>query len=343
MTAPTSAARQSLSPAMWSKLLAKYEKPNLLRATGQLLDTFIPYAGLWALMIYLLKSGVSYGVVFPIAILTGCLLIRIFIFFHDCCHGSFFASKRANAILGYITGVLTFTSYEDWRHPHARHHATAGDADRRGWGDVWTLTVDEFNAAPAKTRLFYQLYRNPVIMLGLGPWFMFLLGNRFPHKGVGMRERLGTLYTNLGLLAIATLAYFTIGLDVYLKIQIPVMITAATLGIWMFYVQHQFEDTYWARHDEWSPVDAALQGSSYYKLPKIAQWFTGNIGLHHVHHLRPRIPNYNLQQCYDEVPELHIEKPLTFINSLKSLNMHVWDEANAKLISFSQLKRRSKA
>lgn len=292
---------------------------------------------------YMVSHGVSYGYVFPLTLLAGMLLIRVFIFFHDCGHESFFASSKANAFVGHLCGILCFTSFEDWRRPHARHHATAGDQDRRGVGDVWTLTVEEFEAATPLIRFTYLLYRMPIFMFTFGPAFMFLIGNRFPHRGTSWREKRSTLTTNLALLAIATtLSWAMGGVGNYLKIQIPVMLTAATAGVWMFYVQHQFEGTYWKHNDEWSPIEAALQGSSYYKLPKILQWFTGNIGLHHIHHLRPRIPNYNLQRCYDEVPEMRAVKPLTFLASLKSLNMHLWDEEAQRLISFWEYYRRQK-
>ncbi|WP_395140471.1 fatty acid desaturase [Armatimonas sp.] len=326
----------------WYRSLSEYEKPSTYRAVRQLLNTLIPYAGLWAVMGWMLTHGISYGFVFPIALLAGCLLIRVFIFFHDCGHESFFASAKANKFFGYLTGMLVFTAFEDWRRPHARHHATAGDQDRRGVGDVWTMTVDEFKATTPFNRFLYQVYRTPIFMFTFGPAFMFLIGNRFPHRGVTKREQLSTLYTNMGLVVIATLLSLAMGFQNYLMIQLPVMITAATIGVWMFYVQHQFEGTSWAHHDEWNPIQAALQGSSYYKLPKLVQWFTGNIGLHHIHHLRPRIPNYNLQRCYDEVPAMQSVKPLTFLHSLKSLNMHLWDEENQKLISFYEYHRRAK-
>ncbi|MBB6051236.1 fatty acid desaturase [Armatimonas rosea] len=329
----------------WYRKLSDYEKPSTYRATRQLLNTLIPYAGLWFAMAWMLTHGVSYwGGVFPTAILAGCLLIRVFIFFHDCGHESFFASAKANKFFGYLCGILVFTSFEDWRRPHARHHATAGDQDRRGVGDVWTMTVEEFKAATPLNRTLYQLYRIPIFMFTFGPGFMFLIGNRFPHRGTSLREKLSTLYTNIGLIAVATVMSFAMGGFMnYLSVQLPVMLTAATLGVWMFYVQHQFEGTYWKHHDEWSPIDAALQGSSYYKLPKLMQWFTGNIGLHHIHHLRPRIPNYNLQRCYDEVPAMQNVKPLTILESFKSLNMHLWDEQSEKLISFVEFYRRQKA
>lgn len=347
MSVAPRAAKSRIHESSWYHTLAKYEKPDLGRAIRQLSNTLVPYVGLWVLSVYLLQHQVPYLYVLPLMILAGGLLMRVFIFFHDCCHGSFFASKKANTLFGYLTGILVFTSFEDWRRPHARHHATAGDHDRRGVGDVWTMTVDEYLSAPLKVRIAYRLYREPLFLFLIGPTFLFVIGNRFPHRDVSNRERLSVLYTNLGIAAIATTLSFVLGhgdfwagFKTYFSIQYPMILTAATGGVWMFYVQHQFEGTYWAKHQEWDPMTAALQGSSFYKLPKALQWLTGNIGLHHIHHLRPRIPNYRLQQAYDDIPALREVKPLTLKNSLKSLNMHLWDEANQKLISFYSLKNR---
>jgi omega-6 fatty acid desaturase (delta-12 desaturase) len=269
---------------------------------------------------------------------TSGLFVRIFIFFHDCGHGSFFASRQTNKILGYITGILTFTPYEDWRHAHAVHHATAADLDRRGVGDLWTMTVEEYLASSNRKRLAYRIYRNPFIMFGLGPTVVFLITQRLPHKGAGRRERQSVWITNGAILAILVLAHLTIGLRTYLLIQIPIILIAGAAGIWLFYVQHQYEGVYWARHEEWDPVKAALRGSSYYKLPKVLQWFTGNIGLHHIHHLRPRVPNYHLQQCYDELSVMQTVDALTLRRSINSLWLKLWDEDHQKMISFRTLK-----
>jgi len=322
----------------WYQSILKYDQPSLRKAIGQLIDTFVPYFALWALMVRTVQSGHAYWVTLALAIVAAALLVRIFIFFHDCCHGSFFASRRANRILGYISGMLTFTPYEDWRRSHAGHHATAGDLDRRGTGDVWTLTVEEYLAAPGLRRLVYRFFRNPLVMFGLGPAFVFLLAQRFPHKGTRKRERNSVVFTDLAILAIIGVASVTIGLRAYALIQLPIMLVASTIGVWLFYVQHQFEGVYWARHEVWDPMRAALEGSSYYKLPRVLQWFTGNIGLHHIHHVRPRIPNYNLQQCYDDTPALQAVRPLTIRRSLQSLRMNLWDEKRQKLVSFRSLK-----
>jgi omega-6 fatty acid desaturase (delta-12 desaturase) len=321
----------------WSQAVVAFAQPDRGRALGQLANTLLPYLGLWVLMVLALRAGLAYWLILPLILLAALLLVRVFIFFHDCGHGSFLASPRENEVVGYLCGILTFTPFHEWRTTHARHHATAGNLDRRGVGDVWTLTVAEYQAAPRGKRLAYRLFRNPLVMFGLGPAFMFLIAHRFPHKGAKKRERISVILTDLALLAILLGMSLAIGFWTYLLIQLPIILIAGTLGLWLFYVQHQYEGVYWARQKEWNVVRAALEGSSYYRLPKVAQWFTGNIGLHHIHHLRPRIPNYRLQQCYDAVPEMQAVRPLAFLKSLKSLRLNLWDEDQQKLVSFRSL------
>jgi omega-6 fatty acid desaturase (delta-12 desaturase) len=289
-------------------------------------------------MIYMVNYGLPYWVTLAVAMVASILLVRIFIFFHDCCHGSFFASSRGNRILGYIAGILTFTPYEDWRRCHAIHHSTVGDLDRRGTGDVSLLTVDEYLAASRRKRLAYRFYRNPVVMFALGPAFMFLFRFRFPSKGARIHERKSVILINLAILAIFVFASFTIGIKTYLIIQLPIILIAGAIGLWLFYIQHDFEGVYWARHEDWDQLRASLEGCSYYQLPGVLKWITGNIGLHHIHHIRPRIPNYNLQQCYNETPALQEIIPLTFCKSLKTPWLNLWDEKQSKLVSFGSLK-----
>lgn len=325
----------------WLRALSKYEQPNLRRAVWQLLDTFVPYVALWILMVGMVRQGYPYWMTLALAVVAAALFARIFIVFHDCCHGSFFASRRANRILGYISGILAFTPFEDWRHVHAAHHATTGDLDRRGVGDVWTLTVQEYLAAPRLKRLAYRFIRNRFVLLALVPAGLFLINNRSPHKGAGKRERYSVMFTNVAIVAMIGVASVTIGIGTYLAIQLPIALIAGTIGVWLFYVQHQYEGVYWARHRDWDPMKASLEGSSYYKLPKVLQWVTGNIGLHHIHHFRPRIPNYNLQQCYDAEPVFQAVEPLTIRRSLKSLGMNLWDEDAQRLVSFRSAKGRA--
>jgi omega-6 fatty acid desaturase (delta-12 desaturase) len=323
----------------WYPATATYGKPDIRKATWQIIDTLVPYAFLWALMVLMIRSGYPYAITLALAVVAGGLLVRIFILFHDCCHGSFFASRRANTIFGTITGVLAFTAFDDWRHAHGRHHATFGDLDRRGTGDVWTMTVAEYRGAPLRTRLAYRLFRNPLVLFGPGPLILFLIINRLPTAGANRNDRISVLITDLAILAVVGLAGLTIGLRTYLLIQLPVILVASSIGMWLFYVQHQFEGVYWARHENWDPMRVALEGSSYYQLPRVLQWFTGNIGLHHVHHVRPRIPNYHLQQCFEGIPALQAIRPLTLRSSLTSLRLNLWDEVQHKLVSFRALKQ----
>jgi omega-6 fatty acid desaturase (delta-12 desaturase) len=321
----------------WHQAIIQFTQPDPRKATWQLVNTFVPYVGLWVLMILTVRLGVSYWITLALIALTAAFQVRVFIFFHDCGHGSFFASARANEILGYVCGILTFTPYHDWRRAHALHHATAGNLDRRGLGDVWTMTVEEYRVAPQGNQLAYRLFRNPLVMFGLGPAYMFLIAQRFPHKGAKKRERISVAITNLALLAILVVASLTIGFWEYLSIQLPVIVLAGVLGLWLFYVQHQYEGVYWARDGEWDATKAALEGSSYYRLPGVLRWFSGNIGLHHIHHLRPRIANYHLQPCLEAIREFQAVPPLTIRKSLKSLRMNLWDEQQQRLVSFRSL------
>ncbi len=321
----------------WYQTTAKYGHSNLSKSIWQIVDTFVPYCFLWALMLYTIRQGYPFWITLALAVVAGGILVRVFILFHDCCHGAFFESRRANTILGYISGILTFTPFADWRYVHNLHHATAGNLDRRGVGDIRTMTTTEYLAAPLRRRLAYRIYRNPFVLFGPGAALLFLFFQRFTTKGAGMREKRSVLLTNLALLVIVGTASLTIGFRTYLLIQLPVILIGASLGLWLFYIQHQFESVYWARHKSWDPMKVALEGSSYFKLPKILQWFTGNIGLHHIHHVRPSIPNYNLQLCHDDTPAFHAIKPVTIRKSIKLLGLALYDEKRQKLISFRSL------
>jgi omega-6 fatty acid desaturase (delta-12 desaturase) len=328
----------------WYRELSKYEKAQPTKAIGQILNTFVPYMCLWAAMIWIaLSSRISHWYLCPLIVIAAGLVVRIFIIQHDCGHGSFLASHRANRLLGLICGVITFTPYDDWKHEHAAHHAGAQDLERRGIGDIKTMTTEEFKNAPLGSQIYYRLFRNPFFLFGVGPFVQFVIVQRFAHGRSGPRERQSVLITNVALLAVITLACLTIGWKAYLMIQAPIIAIAASLGVWLFYVQHQYDDVYWEHHDNWDPISAALEGSSYYQLPKVLQWFSGNIGLHHLHHLRPRIPNYNLQECFDKVPELQDCRTLTLFNSLKCANLHLWDEQNRTMVSFRKYKMQLKS
>jgi len=339
MVAHSETVKKQVVRSEWYRSLTKYEQPDLGKAIWEMSITLVPYAILWILMVWMLQHHYSYLAVLPLNIIAAGLTVRIFIFFHDCGHGSFFASRKANLLVGYVCGVLTFTPYHAWKHNHAEHHATVGDLDRRGLGDIWTLTIDEYKTQGFWAKIGYRLYRNPILMFVIGPAFLFLVLQRFPAKNYTKQETASVIITDLALAAIMLLAHFTIGMKIYFMIQIPMMAMAGSAGTWLFYIQHQYEEVYWARHDEWDPIRAAIEGSSYYKLPKILQWFSGNIGLHHIHHLRPRIPNYNLQRCYDDIPELQNVKPLTLTGSAKSLFLRLWDEMNTRMVQYRGLKQ----
>ncbi len=319
----------------------RYQKPSAALAIWQMVNTFVPYVGLWCLMFF--TRTVSWWLTVPLAVLAGAILVRTFIIFHDCGHGSFFRSSKANHLLGAITGVLTFTPYFHWRWEHAIHHSSAGDLDRRGTGDVWTLTVQEYLESSKWKRFAYRLARNPVVLFVIAPLFLFLIQQRVPSLKAPAREQRSVYWTNLALGAMAAGLIALFGLKAYLIIQLTVLITAGAVGVWLFYVQHQFEGVYWERSEEWDYAEAALKGSSFYKLPKILQWFSGNIGFHHIHHLSPRIPNYNLEKCHQAEPMFQTVKPVTLFSSFKALTFRLWDEQRRKLVGFRGLRNRLRA
>jgi omega-6 fatty acid desaturase (delta-12 desaturase) len=321
----------------WVSSLKQFEKPSALKVTLQLVDTLIPYAALWALMYLTMRWGLPYWATLLIALPAGALMLRLFIFFHDCCHGSYLASELAMKIIGNVLGIIVFTPYAYWRHSHGVHHSTAGNLDRRGVGDVWTMTAEEYAACTRFKRLQYRLFRNPFIMFGLGPIYSFLIMQRIPSHASKPNQVVSVLLTDLALAAIVVTAGLTIGLKAYLLIQLPILLLGGAAGVWLFYVQHQFDPSYWERNETWESMESAMQGSSYYKLPRVFQWISASIGLHHVHHLRPRIPNYNLQRCLNEIPELQLPNPLTLGNSLRSVRLKLWDEKRKLLLSFREM------
>lgn len=321
--------------------LKQYQQPELKRSVWQICTSIVPYVALCVLMYFSLF--VSYWLTLLLALPASGFLVRIFIIQHDCAHGSYFKSKRANEIVGSIAAFMTFTPFYGWRHEHNLHHASSGDLDRRGTGDIWTMTIQEYAAAPWYRKLMYRGYRNPVVMLGLGPLFFFLLFNRFTREGASKRERRSVLKMNLAILGWLVLMSLTIGLPNYLLIQLPLIHIAGAAGIWLFYVQHQFEGVYWERHEDWDYLRAAMEGSSYYRLPKVLQWFSGNIGFHHIHHLAPKIPNYHLEKCYRENDFLRTCPEINLWTSLKSIRYRLWDEENCELIAWRDFKKRQRA
>jgi len=319
----------------WRPVVAKYARPDLWRSIWQLLNTLIPYFVLFYLSMRSLE--ISFWLTLPLSILTAGFMVRTFIIFHDCGHGSFFKSKQANRWVGRITGFLVFTPYQRWTHDHAIHHATAGNLDKRGKGDVYTMTVQEYLEAPWWKRFGYRIMRQPVFMFFFGSLIVFVITQRIP-PGKGKREIASVWWTNLALAIWITLMSFLFGWKAYLIVQLLVIFFGASVGIWLFYVQHNFEGAYWERHDKWDFLNAGLQGSSFYKLPAVLQWFTGNIGFHHIHHLSPKIPNYKLPKAFKENRIFHV-KPLTLWSSFKSLTLRLYDEKTRKMVGWSVLKR----
>ena len=332
----SSPAQSPADSVAWREIVLKYQQPSVWRASWQIVNTVVPYAGVWALMYFCL--AVSWWLVVPLAILAGALLVRVFIIFHDCGHGSFFKSRGANDLVGFLAGILTFTPYYHWRWEHNIHHSSAGDLDKRGTGDVWTMTVQEYLESSRWKKFAYQLSRNPFILFVIAPLFLFLIRQRFPSAKTNTRERHSVYAMNAAILGMAVSLTMIFGLKAYLLIQLIILMVAGGAGVWMFYVQHQFEDVYWERGEEWSYEAAALQGSSFYKLPRILQWFSGNIGFHHIHHLSPRIPNYNLEKCHQADPLFQQVKPITLFSSLKSATYRLWDEKNKKLVGYRHLR-----
>lgn len=319
----------------WQDLVSRYAHPDLRRSLWQMVNTLIPYLALF----YLTMRSVDVlpWLTLPLSMITAGFMVRTFIIFHDCGHGSFFSSQTANDTLGTITGILTFTPYFQWKHDHAIHHATSGDLDRRGIGDVYTMTVKEYMAAPWWKKAGYAVMRNPIALLVFGSLGVFLFAQRFP-VAKGRRERASVWWTNLALAVIVAAVVLTVGWKEYVITQLLVLVFGGSAGIWLFYVQHNFEGVYWDRHIRWDYFKASLQGSSFYKLPAVLQWFTGNIGFHHIHHLSAKIPNYNLPKAYKENPIFHV-KPLTLGVSLKSLFLRLYDEESRKLVGWGFLRR----
>ena len=314
-----------------------YAQPDVRRSIAQLLVTGSALALLWLGMWVSLGHG--YWITLLLAVPAAGFLVRLFIIQHDCGHGSLFRSRLANDLTGRILGVFTLTPYDYWRRTHAAHHATSGNLDRRGVGDISTLTVREYLALSRWRRLVYRLYRHPLVLFGIGPIYLFILKHRLP---LDMPLRSGVwrnlFATNAGIAALIAVLAILVGPLALLKLQLPIVLLAASAGIWLFHVQHQFEDSYWQRDPAWSFHQAALRGSSYYRLPRLLQWFTASIGLHHIHHLCSRIPNYRLQECLDENPELHEVRRLTLLQSLRCARLSLWSEESGRMIRFRDLR-----
>ncbi|MCY8977512.1 fatty acid desaturase DesE [Bacillus atrophaeus] len=322
-----------------TKQVAAFAQADTKNSMLQLLNTFIPFFGLWFLAYFSLN--ISYILTLGFTVAAAGFLTRIFIIFHDCCHQSFFKKKRYNNVLGFITGVLTLFPFLQWQHSHSIHHATSSNLDKRGTGDIWVLTVNEYKAASKWTKIAYRLYRNPFIMFILGPIYVFLFTNRFNKKGAKRKERINTHLTNIAIVALAVISCLIFGWQSFLLVQGPIFLISGSIGVWLFYVQHTFEDSYFEADEDWNYVQAAVEGSSFYKLPKLLQWLTGNIGYHHVHHLSPKVPNYKLEEAHENHEPLQNVPTITLKTSLQSLKFRLWDEEKKQFVTFRDIKKTS--
>jgi acyl-lipid omega-6 desaturase (Delta-12 desaturase) len=320
----------------WRHSIAAHEQPSRRQSLLDLATSVVPYLALTVAMY--LSLDVSVWITLALAVPTAGFLLRTFIVFHDCAHGSFLPTKRGNLWLGRFTGFLVFQPFANWRHNHAVHHGTAGDLDRRGTGDVPTLTVEEYASRGWKQRLGYRLFRNPLVMFGIGPIWSLMIGPRIWSSKQRPRMRHSVILTNLMLAVVIGTIFWFVGPVAWLLVQLPTAVIAGTMGVWMFYVQHQFEDVYWENSDRWSYDDAALRGSSYLKLPKLLQFFTGNIGLHHVHHLSAKVPNYNLQRAHDENPIFSDVPVLTVRDGLRAVRLKLIDPKSGRLLTWNEAK-----
>lgn len=321
----------------WKDDIAAFEKPDTRKGVWQLANSVIPYVALWILAA--VGWSESIWITIGCALLAAGFFMRIFIIFHDCCHHSFFGSRKANDRVGTLTGFLTLFPYQKWKYEHSVHHATSGNLDRKGVGDIWTLTVREYLSATPFKRFVYRVYRHPLVMFGFGPIYLFLYSHRFNRKGAGRKERMNTYATNAVAAAVYGLLIWRLGWQEVLCIQGVILYSSGIFGIWLFYVQHQFEDTYFEPSADWDYIHAAVEGSSFYKLPTLLQWITGNIGFHHVHHLRPRVPNYHLQMAHESSPVMQKVPAVGFRSSLRSLRHRVWDEENKRFLRFAEVMR----
>lgn len=332
---------KAASSRSWETIIMKYNHPDIRKSIWQICNSLIPYIVMWYLMYRSLQY--SYWITLLLSLVASGFLIRIFIIFHDCGHRSFFTSRRANNIVGIVMGILAFTPFYKWHHQHWIHHATSGNLDKRGIGDVWTMTVDEYLQSTRLDRFYYRAFRNPFIMFTFGPVLMVMFQNRIAKKNLTWLEKRNIYFTNLILLAIAVFTSILIGLKAYLLIQIPIILISHSMGLWLFYIQHQFDDVYWERDSKWDYKISAIKGSSFLKLPAVLQWFTGNIGFHHVHHLSSRIPNYFLAKCHYENDIFRGVKPIILFSTFRALTLGLWDEKSHRMVSFRKISALMKA
>jgi omega-6 fatty acid desaturase (delta-12 desaturase) len=320
-------------------MIKGFSKPSSSKSSVQIVNTLVPYFLIITAMYFMISYGIPYIFTLLIAFIASLFLVRIFILFHDCTHNSFLSSRRAMSFWGHFFGILTFTSFYRWKKEHMTHHSTVGNIDKRGIGDVWTMTVNEYNDSSSFKKFGYRLYRNPFILFVIGPIYVFLINQRFPTKNNSKKEWVSLIITNLFIIAIILTVSFTIGFKYYLLIQLPIILFGSSMGVWLFYVQHQYEDVYWENTENWSIQEAALQGSSVYKLPRLLEWFTGYIGYHNIHHLNSKIPNYNLKKAFNSSKEFKKSRIITFFKSFKLSMLFLYDEKRKTLISYRSYKK----
>lgn len=327
-----------MSKAEKTKQLRKdvqpFAKSDVRISVMQMINTIVPLLAVWVAGYYAIQFSPWYGVI--AGLIAAGFVVRTFIIFHDCTHGSFFKNKKANDVVGFITGVLTSFPYEKWKREHTIHHATSSNIDKKGIGDIDMLTIEEYMEKSKLGRFGYRLYRNPIVMFGLGPLYMVLVLNRFNRSDAKKKERMNTYLTNVVVLALTVVMIAAFGWQAFLLIHGVTLFVAGSLGIWLFYIQHTYEDSYFEYDTEWDYVKAAVEGSSYYKLPKILQWITGNIGFHHVHHLSPRIPNYKLEEAHETVTPLQQATTITIRTSLESIRYKLYDHSQMKFVTFKE-------
>jgi omega-6 fatty acid desaturase (delta-12 desaturase) len=319
----------------WIEIIKRYNKPDPVKSWWQIINSLGPYIVLWVVMIKTIE--ISYWLTLILSVIAAGFMIRIFIIFHDCGHGSFFKSKKLNEIIGIITGLIVFTPYHKWHYEHHIHHQTVGNLDKRGIGDVKTLTVEEYSRLSGWQKFSYRLYRNPIFLFGIAPILLFTIVQRFTKKNMSVRDKIRVHLSNMALMGAIVILMSIIGWKTFLMIQLPILYIATVHGVWLFYVQHQFRNVLWTNSESWDYMNTALKGSSMFKLPLLLNWFTGNIGYHHIHHLSPAIPNYNLKKCHNENQLFKEIKPITFFSAFESLLLRLYDEKRKMMVSFREI------
>lgn len=321
-----------------NKDIKTFAKPDNFKALRQITNTAIPYVALLGATFFSFNKGYVLLTAL-LSFISAFFMVRVFILFHDCTHGSFTTSKKVNDILGLIFGVLSFTPYASWKKEHTIHHGSVGNLDRRGVGDIWTLTIEEYNNKTSFMKGVYRLFRNPFFLFTVAPFFKFLVLNRISKKSASKEERINNLYTNIGIVLVGIIYSLIFSFKTYAIMQFITLCMASTIGLWLFYVQHQFEDVYWEESTNWNSKEAALKGSTFYKLPLVFEWLSGYIGYHHIHHLNSRIPNYHLKECYQSHAELKDVRTVRFFESIHLAFLQIYDSNNKQLISFKTFKK----